>query len=92
MKKYTKPAMLTLSLSTSDLLCLGCSAQTRFDQNLSDLLFALAGVTDTNGNGIFDKNDAKSVNLFATSDGCQKKFDYNGYCKFTADTNVLFTS
>lgn len=92
MKTYTKPRMLTLSLSANDMLCLGCSAQTRFDQNLSNLLFVLAGISDQNANGIFDKEDAAKVSLFSTTDGCENKLDYQGYCKFTADSTVLFTS
>lgn len=92
MKTYTKPRMLTLSLSANDMLCLGCSAQTRFDKNLSNLLFELAGIRDQNGNGIFDKADGEYVKLFSTTDGCDKKLDYMGYCKFTADSTVLFTS
>lgn len=90
MKVYSKPKMLTLSLSANDALCAGCTAQTRFDATLNSLLITAFG--DGDKDGVFEPGDS---NAFAQVEACEAKYSWEGYCKFTAadnGMNQLFTS
>ena len=81
MKKYEKPKLMALSLSSNDRLCGDCS-----DKGASNLLVEdkdLALEFDWlvgNGNGIAERADVSG--LFGTSEACDKVMI--GYCKFTA--------
>lgn len=90
MKVYSKPKMLTLSISANDALCAGCTAQTRFNPTLNSLLIAAFG--DKDNDGLFEPGDS---NAFAAVEQCEYDWSMEGYCKFTAaDYNMsqLFTS
>ncbi len=90
MKTYTKPRMLLLSLSANDMLCVGCTAQTRFDKTLNNALIAMFG--DKDKDGIFEPGDS---NAFSYVEACAEPYQFESYCKFTAADNgmiQLFTS
>lgn len=90
MKVYSKPKMLTLSISANDALCAGCTVRTRFDPTLNSLLIGAFG--DGDKDGLFEPGDSKA---FALVEACTEQYDYEGYCKFTAAESgmtQLFTS
>ena len=79
MKKYEKPKLMALSLSSNDRLCGDCSGAPNLlvkDESLALEFDWLVG----NGNNIAERADVSG--LFGTSEACDKVMV--GYCKFTA--------
>lgn len=96
MKQYQKPQLVALSLSANDMLCAGCTAQTRFDIGLSSI-FESAFPGSVTADGFFTKEEADAIGLFASSaDSCSMEAgDMFQYCKFSAADSGLqqiFTS
>lgn len=96
MKQYQKPRLVALSLSANDMLCGGCTAQTRFDSGLSSI-FENAFPGSVNADGFFTKEEADEIGLFASSaDTCSTEAgNMFQYCKFSAADNgymTIFTS
>lgn len=83
MKVYTKPKMLTLSISANDALC-SCNYTTRgtSDPFLLELAKQYGG-----SDNLLDPNDP----VFGeSSEGCSVIVD--AYCKFGPNDQIIFTS
>lgn len=91
MKKYTKPMLMTLTISANDMLCRGCSANAA-DPGVVQSLW-LIGITDLNGDGRIDASEIGD-SLFASGDSCTDTTPENfvSYCKMSPEDNRLFVS
>lgn len=94
MKAYVKPAMMALSISANDMLCSGCNDKKLRDDEVLKLgiLIENPGL-DTNGDSTLDFNEGGQ--LFSEQDtganACGKKIKYEGYCKFTGTTQLMWS-
>lgn len=94
MKTYVKPAMMALSISANDMLCSGCSDnKLRDDESLKlGIIIANPGL-DTNGDKTLNFNEGGQ--LFSIQDNgensCGTKIEYEGYCKFTGTTQIMWS-
>lgn len=80
MKVYTKPQMLTLSISANDMLCSGCTTKLK-ESSFADLLLQYF---DTNKNGRLEGNE-----LFTKDDDCTSGDILEQYCKYTFEDRSL---
>lgn len=87
MKEYKKPAMMALSLSANDSLCV-CDIKTRYSNDyFIKILTEKFGGSDS----LLDPSD----NVFTSEESCANFLDgaiIDGYCKFNAEGGVIFTS
>lgn len=89
MKKYTKPALMTLSISANDMLCSGCGANPIKGTWVGDTL--LEWGFDRNGDGKVEWNDF-GANAFGTSEACEEPpFGLENYCKHTMNDTIFWS-
>ena len=90
MKKYSKPALMTLSISANDMLCQGCGERSRDPAVLGYLRSADISMGD---NGIYDTSDLIGYFTDGESDCQTPVLGLETYCKFNPDdTYRLFLS
>lgn len=90
MKKYTKPMLMTLTISANDMLCQGCGESSRDPSVLQYLRIAGIPMGD---NGIYDTGDLIGYFTDGESDCGTSVPGLEAYCKFNPDdTYRLFLS
>ena len=89
MKKYTKPALMALSISANDMLCSGCGADPARDNGIGAIL--LGNGFDSNGDGIVDWSDFGEKD-FGQPEACKNQAPgLESYCKHTSVSTIFWS-
>lgn len=89
MKKYTKPMLMTLSVSADDMLCSGCGAGAIKGTPEGEFLTIYF---DRNKDGRLDWDKDFGETLFSPEDGCTDTDPMlEAYCKHTAGNIILWS-
>ena len=87
MKKYTKPALMTLSVSADVMLCSGCGAGALRGTPAGEFLLEYFD----DGDNRLDWSDF-GEGLFSTGDSCANPDPMvEGYCEHTANTVIIWS-
>ena len=91
MKKYEKPSLSALSISSNDMLCGSCSDQEAdiliYNNPSLQSVFQVLDGTMGNKNGKLEASDFS--NAFGSGEDCVTELE--GYCKFSG-ANTIFWS
>ena len=89
MKKYTKPALMALSISANDMLCSGCGADPARDNGIGAIL--IANGFDRNGDGRVDWSDFGTTE-FGQPEACEDPaYGLESYCKHTSVSTIFWS-